>query len=120
MVSIPVGLRILLIVGALIALIFVIYSSVKARMNVRYAILWITWGLFILLVGIFPDIAYVLSQLVGFVNVTNFIFLVMIALLFFFNYYMYMRSSHMAQEIKQLNYEVAVLKQERDQKKEEK
>lgn len=112
MISLPLGLQIILILGALFVFVFVVYSSRKEKMDVRYAVLWIAWALFILLIGIFPQIAVEMSNAIGVISVTNFVFLVMIGLLFFFNYYLYLRISKMNKEMKKLNYEVAMLKKD--------
>lgn len=119
-VYIPPVLRALLIITILIILAFVIYSSIKSNMNVRYAILWIVWALFLLWMVLFPATAYKVSQLLGIQTFTTFLFLVMIGLLFMFNYYLYVKTSKMANEIKRLNYEVALLKQKDDKEKLEK
>lgn len=119
-VYIPPVLKGLLIITILIILAFVIYSSIKSNMNVRYAILWIVWALFLLWMVLFPATAYKVSQLLGIQTFTTFLFLVMIGLLFMFNYYLYVKTSKMANEIKRLNYEVALLKQKDDKEKVEK
>ena len=119
-VYIPPVLKGLLIIRILIILAFVIYSSIKSNMNVRYAILWIVWALFLLWMVLFPATAYKVSQLLGIQTFTTFLFLVMIGLLFMFNYYLYVKTSKMANEIKRLNYEVALLKQKDDKEKVEK
>ncbi len=119
-VFIPPVLKGLLIITILIILAFVIYSSIKSNMNVRYAILWIVWALFLLWMVLFPATAYKVSQLLGIQTFTTFLFLVMIGLLFMFNYYLYVKTSKMANEIKRLNYEVALLKQKDDKEKLEK
>ena len=119
-VFIPPVLKGLLIITILIILAFVIYSSIKSNMNVRYAILWIVWALFLLWMVLFPATAYKVSQLLGIQTFTTFLFLVMIGLLFMFNYYLYVKTSKMANEIKRLNYEVALLKQKDDKEKVEK
>ena len=113
---IPAGLRVILIIATLFVLAYMIYSSYKQKMEVRYAILWITWALFILILAIFPGIARALASSLGIAVTSNFIFLVMIALLFLFNYYLYLRMSKMKQDITNLNYELSVLKQKLDKK----
>lgn len=109
-VYIPVGLRVLLIVASVLLLAFVIISSRKSKLDVRYAILWISWAIFILVIGIWPELAYSMSRAIGIQSVTNFIFLLMILLLFLLSYYSYIKMSKMNKELKQLNYELAVLK----------
>ena len=115
-VYIPSELKWLLIITILIILAFVIYSSIKSNMNVRYAILWISWALFLLWIVIFPATAYRLSQRLGIQTFTTFLFLVMIGILFMFNYYLYVKTSKLTDEVKRLNYEVSLLKKNQDKK----
>ena len=119
-VYIPTALKWLLIITIIIILAFVIYSSIKSNMNVRYAILWIVWALFLLWIVVFPATAFRVSQALGIQTFTTFLFLVMIGILFMFNYYLYVKTSKLTNEIKRLNYEVSLLKQTKDNQKTEK
>ena len=112
-VYIPTALKWLLIITIVIILAFVIYSSIKSNMNVRYAILWIVWALFLLWIVVYPATAFRVSQALGIQTFTTFLFLVMIGILFMFNYYLYVKTSKLTNEIKRLNYEVSLLKQEK-------
>ena len=109
-VNIPIGLRMLLIVATLFIVVYVVRSSIHEKMEIRYAILWITWAVIIFLFSIFPGIAADLAGLIGIYSVTNFLFLVMIALLFLFNYYLFLQTSKMKQDMGKMNYEIAELK----------
>lgn len=119
MVYIPPVLQWFLIITVVLIIIFVIYSSIRERMNVRYAILWITWALFLLWIVIWPSTAYKVSVALGIQTFTTFLFLVMIGILFMFNYYLYLKASKLEKEIKKLNYEVALLKQPHKQEVEQ-
>ena len=113
MISIPTSLRVILIGSSLFVLVYVIYNSIKTKMNIRYAILWILWAIVVFVLGLFPAWALKVAQTMGFVTVYNFIFVVMIAILFGFSYYSYVKMSKMDEELKKLNYAIAVLNKER-------
>jgi len=115
MVSMPVNLRWTLIVASFLLIIFIIYSAIKTKLNIRYAIVWFTFSFFVLLLGLFPEIALWLKQVIGIESLTNFLFLVMISILFFISYYCYIKMSKMSEEIKRLTYMVAELKKEKEQ-----
>ena len=119
-VSIPAGLRWVLILASLGILIFVIYSSAKSRMNVRYAVVWITWAVFVLIVAVWPGVAMRMANLTGVQSVTNFILLFMTAILFLLNYFLYMQMSRMDKNIRRLNYELSLLRQKKDEEEEKK
>ena len=113
---IPFELQIVLIIVAIIVFAFVVHSAVKAKMDARAAVLWISWALGILLIGIFPGITQFGAKLIGIQYAANFVFLLMIFFLFLFTYNIYVEMSKMKKEIKQLNYKIAVLKQKEGKK----
>ena len=110
-------LQIAMIIGALLALGIVLHGAIKLNLNIKYAVVWICWALFILLIGIFPDIAQFISSLLGIATVSNLVFLLMMAILYALSYYAYIKISRMNEEIKRLGYEVAMLKKEREDEK---
>lgn len=118
--DIPLTLRVLLIAASLIVVIVVVHSSRKARMNVKYAILWIVWSALLLIIALWPQLAFYAAKSFGFASVTNFVLVVMVGLLFMFNYYTYLKMSHMAKEINDLNYELALLRKKDDEKNNDK
>lgn len=115
MVYIPIGLRVALIAGSLMVLIFIIYSSIKSKMDIHYSVLWTTMAFIILLIGIWPGLAAYLGEAIGFQSVSNFIFLIMIAVLFLLNYYSFLTISKLNENIRKLNYKVASLQKQLDQ-----
>ena len=110
MVSMPMILRVLLIGASLFVLIYVTYNSIKTKMDIKFAVLWILWAIVIFILGLFPSWALAIAQAMGFQAVSNFVFVIMIAILFGFTYYTYVKMSNMDKEIKNLNYEVAILR----------
>ena len=119
MVYIPAALRAALIIGSLLVLVFIIYSSIKSSMDVHYAVLWITMAALILLIGLWPELAGAVADWIGFQSVSNFVFLAMTAVLFLLSYYSFLKISRMNEDIRKLNYKVASLQKElADAKKE--
>ena len=102
-VSIPAGLRWVLILASLGILIFVI-----------------TWAVFVLIVAVWPGVAMRMANLIGVQSVTNFILLFMTAILFLLNYFLYMQMSRMDKNIRRLNYELSLLRQKKDEEEEKK
>ena len=104
------GLRIGLLIASIIALVFVIISVKKKRMNIKYSIVWILWALMSLFMAIFPQVFYEFTDLIGIELPVNGVFLIMIGLLYALTFYAYMMVSKHNDEIIQLTYEVASLK----------
>lgn len=104
------SLRIGLLIASAIALLFVIISVKKKKLNIKYSIVWILWAILSLLMSIFPKTFYMFSELIGIELPVNAVFLIMIGLLYALTFYAYMMVSKHNDEIIQLTYEVASLK----------
>lgn len=104
------SLQIGLLLASIIALIFVIVSVKKRKLNIKYSIVWIMWAILSLVMAIFPQTFYELSHLLGIEMPVNAVFLIMIGLLYALTFYAYMMVSKHNDEIIQLTYEVASLK----------
>ena len=100
-----ISLRILLIAGAVIALLFIAKRIKSRKILMEDAIFWVVLSFVFIIVAIFPEIAFVCSDLLGFVSPSNFIFLVVIALLL-------VKTFISTSEISLLKYRVNELAQE--------
>ena len=74
-------LRILLLIGSLGTAVIIIRKTRKCRIHQEDTLFWICFAVFLALLGIFPDISYKMSSLIGIISPANFIFLIIIALL---------------------------------------
>ena len=74
-------LRVLCIVGAAITFLFIANNVRKKRVQIEDSLFWILLASALLIVAIFPWIATSLSQLLGFLAPSNFVFTVVIAIL---------------------------------------
>ena len=109
------SLRILLIAGALLALFFVAKRVKKRKILMEDTIFWVILSVVFVLIALVPEVAFICSELLGFVSPSNFIFLIIIALLL-------MKVFANTSEISLLKYRVNELAQEialRDKDKEE-
>jgi len=113
-------LQILLIVFSVVTFLFVIYNIRKSKMDIRYAIIWITWSLVVAVISIFPSIVTILSNWLGIFAPTNTLFLGMLFLLYIMSFYVYINLSSHNQKMKELVYEVALLKSEVEKLKNDK
>ena len=99
-----------LFVVSLMTLLYVLFSVVKNKMNIHYAMIWILWGIGTVIISIFPQIIYFVSNIIGIQMPVNTVFLIMIFLLYCLLFYVYMKLSRHNEDIINLNYEIAVLK----------
>ena len=74
-------LRILCIIGSAVMFLFITSNVRKKRVQIEDSLFWVLLAGALLLVAIFPWLATSLSQLLGFLAPSNFVFAVVIAIL---------------------------------------
>ena len=103
-------LQLSLLLGSILVLVFVIKNVLKNKISIRYAIIWILWGISMVIISAFPNIIYKLSYLMGIETPSNAVFLIMMFLLYCLTFYIYFIISRHNEDIINLDYEIAVLK----------
>ena len=77
----PVQLQILLFIGAFLALFLIAHKIKSSKILMGDAIFWVLLAVLLVLLAIFPDIAYFFAGIFGFISPSNFVFLTIVALL---------------------------------------
>ena len=114
------GLRIGLLLASLVALAFVLIFVLKNKLNIKYSIVWMLWALMSLVMAIFPKLFYNFADLLGIELPVNAVFLIMIGLLYGLTFYVYCMISKHNEEIIKLTYEIALLKKQLNENKNDK
>ena len=105
-------LRIALILGALFALSIVVRKVRKSKIRIADSIYWVCAAVLLLILAIFPGIAYFFSDLLGFLSPSNFVFLVVIALILLKLFNLACDVSRLTDKIEQLSQELALDKKD--------
>ena len=108
------SLRLGLLIASLVVFAIIILAVVRKKLNIKYSIVWLLWALLSLLMAIFPESFYGLSDLLGIQMPVNTVFLIMTALLYALTFYVYIMISKHNEEIIKFTYEIASLKKELD------
>jgi hypothetical protein len=108
----PLPLRILLILGALLTLAIFLSQIRRKRLQIDYAIYWILVSILLLAASIFPQGVVWLSGVLGFISPANFVFLVVIFLLLIELFSATLRLSKANQQITDLTQRLALLEKE--------
>ena len=74
MLNIPLELRILLIVGAVVYLGIILILLRRKKLNVQYSLIWLASAVILLLFAIFPYIVAVLRDILGIEMPVNLVF----------------------------------------------
>lgn len=69
-------LQAVVIVLALAFFAYVVHLIIRERLLLKYSLLWMVLTAVIVLCAVFPEPLYAISHLFGFVNPSNFIFLI--------------------------------------------
>lgn len=77
-----VELRVVLLIAAAFSIGWIMYRIRKSRVRLEDTLFWIVTGGILCALGLFPEISYRMASLFGFQSPSNFIFLLMICLLF--------------------------------------
>jgi hypothetical protein len=77
----PFTLRMLLLVGAFVALYIIARKVRHSKIQMEDSIYWLVLAAVLVVNAIFPGIAMWFSSVLGFISASNFVFLVVIALL---------------------------------------
>lgn len=75
------NLRIFLILGAIFMLVMVARKIKKAQFETRDTFFWLGLSVLLIIAAVFPRAVYFISGLLGFASASNFVFLVVIAIL---------------------------------------
>ncbi len=110
------SLKLTLLVGSIVAVLFVLRMVIKNKMNIHYAMVWIIWGLGMVALVLFPSIGYKVRDLLKIEMLSNAIFFVNIFFLYCLTFYIYVIISKHNEEIIRLNYEISSLKKRLDDK----
>lgn len=100
-----IGLRAILIFFSIWTMFYLVRKIRQSKLEIEYALFWIGFSVMLIVLSVFPQIIYWLTDLIGIQSPVNFVFLVIIFILI-------MKSFMMTLEISQLNHRLKNLVQE--------
>lgn len=114
----PIQLRALLVVGALLALWIVCSRVKKSKILMEDAIFWTVLAFVLVLLAVFPQIAICVSQALGFMSASNFVYLVVMVLLLWKVFTNSSEISRLKAKVNELAQELALahMEEEEEQK----
>lgn len=109
-------LRIILLVGAILTMIYFLHQIRKNRMQIEYAISWSLFSAGLLILGIFPGIVIWASRIVGVESPANMLYLCIIFLLILKQFSTTVKLSKMNQQITVLTQSMALEHADREKR----
>lgn len=110
-----IALRVALILVSFITLVFIARKIRNSKVKLEDSMFWICFAALIFIFSLFPQIFYVLSDLIGTYSPANFVFLFFIFVLLVQSFQFSMRISQADTKIKELTQQLAIEKFERYQ-----
>ena len=101
-------LRVCLIVGSLITAVYVLRRVRHAKIQIEDTIFWLGFSAALLILAVFPGIAYWAADLLGFMSPINFVYVVIIFLLLVKQFFMSIRLSQLDSKVRMLTEQVAL------------
>lgn len=104
----PIQQRLLLIIGAIFVFFFVTNKIKKRKIFMGDAIFWVLLSAILVLVGIMPEMVIAISAKLGFMSPSNFVFLVVVALLLVKSFSSSAQISLLTHKVEELAQEIAL------------
>ena len=109
------ALRFMLFFASAITCLYIGRKLKKSQIQVMDTVFWIGLSIIFVILSVFPDIATILSRLMGFQAPVNFIFLLMIFLLLIRCFFMSIRISQLEDRLRNLVEELAIRECDKNQ-----
>lgn len=101
-------LRIILIIGSVLFLIFLVLSIKKSKLSNDIATLWVLFSLIILVLAIFPEIIVVIVKGLGIDSPVNGVYLIFITLLLVLSFVLFVKVSTLENKLNNLAQKIGI------------
>jgi len=109
-------LRVFLIVCAILVLIFIIRRVRKTELRTADTVFWFIFAAFLVVIAVFPGIAFFFSNLLGIESPINLVFLTVAAILVIRSFVATVETAKMREKVDSLTQEIALAKYEDESK----
>lgn len=112
-----VGLRIILVFISFLTLTFIIRKIRQSKLQIEYTLFWLGFSILLLVLSLFPQIVYWLTDFVGVQSPVNFVFLIVIFILIIKNFFMTLQIAKMEERFQNLVQELGIQEMEKRKEK---
>lgn len=115
-------LRFQIIIGIsiVLAMLLILWQVRKNKMNLHFALSWLMLGIFMMVIDIWPDIVAKVAGTLGIELASNMLFFFGICFILIIVYGLTQKISKLTDETKRLTQEIAILKEQITENKNEK
>lgn len=101
-------LRIILIASAILLFMYMIKKIRQSKMKIEHTIFWILFDVILIIIGVFPQIVYLVSGWIGFQSPVNMVFLMIIFVLIVKNFLTTLEISHLENKLDSLTQKLTI------------
>lgn len=116
MLNMSIAMRVILVFASVIWTVVMLRKIRQSKLQIEYAIFWIIFGFFLILLALFPETAIWGAKLLGIVSPINLIFLLVIFLLLVKVFFMTIELSSLENKVKELVQKIALDEKGREEK----
>lgn len=103
-----IALRLLLLIASIFTFLYIVRKLRKSQLQVMDTVFWIVLATILIVLSIFPQIAYWIADILGIQSPVNFIFLLIIFMLMIRNFLLTIKVSQLEDKLKTLVEELAI------------
>lgn len=103
-----IALRLLLLIASIFTFLYIVRKLRKSQLQVMDTVFWIVLSTILIVLSIFPQIAYWIANILGIQSPVNFIFLLIIFMLMIRNFLLTIKVSQLEDKLKTLVEELAI------------
>ena len=105
--------RILLLIAAVLAFLFMIYNIRRSKFVIADSIFWFFFSALLVILAVVPEVAYYFTRKLGIMSASNLVYLVIIGLLIIRIFQMDLRISDLSAKLKTLVQNQAIMEDSR-------
>lgn len=109
-------LRCVLIIASILMLMYMVRKVRKSKVQIERTVFWIVFAIFIIIIGVFPQIVYGLADLLGIQSPANLVWVTVIFILLVKQFMTTLEISQLEIKVKNLVEELALKDYEEKQK----
>lgn len=111
-------LRVILITSAILLFLYMIKKIRQAKMKIEHTIFWLAFAVVLIIMGVCPQIVYIVSKWIGFQSPVNMVFLMIIFILIVKNFLATLQISQLENKVDSLVQQIAIEKKIQEHKEE--
>ncbi|WP_195548454.1 DUF2304 domain-containing protein [Holdemania sp. 1001095H_141210_F2] len=101
-------LQLILLTFSILFLFIIIKFIKKSKLTTDIAIIWILWGIGLIIISAFPILMQYIANILGIATTINALFLIMIYLLYCLVFYLFIKISALEDKVKNLTQYIAL------------